>query len=127
MIQGAPGIEERVASVWTYGVEAGRISANRFVDVVSTTPAKLFGLYPRKGDIAVGSDADIVIWDPGVEWTLGLDQIHGNTDYSTFEGLEVKGAPALVMSRGRVLSREREYVGGEGGGEFLRRDPFSAP
>ncbi|MGI9659438.1 MAG: dihydropyrimidinase [Gaiellaceae bacterium] len=127
MIQGAPGIEERPASVWTHGVEAGRISMNRFVDVVSTTPAKLFGMYPRKGDIAVGSDADIVVWDPTVSWTLGLDQIHGNTDYSTFEGLEVKGAPALVMSRGRVLVRDREYVGGDGGGEFVRRETFSAP
>ena len=100
---------------------------DRFVDVVSTTPAKLFGLYPRKGDVAVGSDADIVIWDPNASWTLGLDQLHGNTDYSTFEGLEVKGSPALVMSRGRVLARERNYVGGEGGGEFLRRSKVSAP
>ena len=68
-----------------------------------------------------------MIWDPTVSWTLGLDQIHGNTDYSTFEGLEVKGAPALVMSRGRTIVRERDYVGGEGGGEFLRRSTFTAP
>ena len=127
MIQGAPGIEERPASVFTYGVGAGRLSLSRFVDVVSTMPAKLFGIHPQKGDIAVGSDADIVIWDPNVEWTLGLDQIHGNTDYSTFEGIDVKGAPALVLSRGRVLVRDREYVGGDGGGEFLRRSTFSAP
>ena len=127
MIQGAPGIEERPSVVYTYGVEAGRLSMNRFVDVVSTSPAKLFGLYPRKGDIAVGSDADIVIWNPSVKRTLGVDQIHGNTDYSTFEGLDVTGEPALVMSRGRTIVRNRDFVGAAGGGEFLRRDTFSAP
>jgi dihydropyrimidinase len=127
MIQGAPGIEERPSILYTYGVEAGRLSLSRFVDVVSTSPAKLFGLYPRKGDIAVGSDADIVIWDPSVKRTLGVDQIHGNTDYSTFEGIDVTGEPALVMSRGRTIVRNRDFVGKTGGGEFLRRDTFSAP
>lgn len=127
MIQGAPGIEERPSLVYTYGVDEGRISLNRYVDVVATSPAKLFGLYPRKGDIAVGSDADIVVWDPSGERELSVDQIHGNTDYSSFEGLRVKGSPSLVMSRGRALARERAFVGGSGGGEFLRRERFSAP
>ena len=127
MIQGAPGIEERPASIYTYGVGGGHISLNRFVEIISTMPAKLFGLYPQKGDIAVGSDADIVVWDPKASWTLGLNQIHGNTDYSTFEGLEVQGAPSIVISRGRILVRDREYIGSEGGGKFLKRSLFSAP
>jgi dihydropyrimidinase len=125
MIQGAPGIEERVVVLYTYGVTTGRLSLNRFVEVTSTAPARLFGLYPQKGDIAIGSDADIVVWDPNVEWTLGVAQNHGNTDYSLFEGLPVKGRPALVLSRGRVVVRDREYVGGEGGGRFLHRAPFT--
>jgi dihydropyrimidinase len=125
IIQGAPGIEERLSTLYTYGVEAGRLSLNRFVEVTSTAPAKLFGLYPQKGDVAIGADADLVVWDPAVEWTLGRDKLHGNTDYCTFEGLEVRGAPAVVLSRGRVVVRDREYVGGEGGGRFLHRAPFT--
>jgi len=127
IIQGAPGVEERLASVFTYGVHEGRLGLNRFVDVTSTAPAKLFGLYPQKGDVAVGSDADLIVWDPDVEWTLGVDHIHGNTDFSTFEGFPVRGAPAVVLSRGRVVSRDREYTGGDGGGRFLRRSPGRAP
>jgi dihydropyrimidinase len=125
IIQGAPGIEERLSTLYTFGVDAGRLSFNRFVDVTSTAPAKLFGLYPQKGDVAIGSDADLVVWDPTVEWTLEKDKLHGNTDYCTFEGLDVKGIPAVVLSRGRVVVRDREYVGGEGGGRFLHRAPFT--
>ena len=95
--------------------------------MTSTAPAKLFGLYPQKGDVAIGSDADLVVWDPTVEWTLAREKLHGNTDYCTFEGLEVRGAPAVVLSRGRVVVRDREYVGGEGGGRFLHRAPFTPP
>lgn len=127
VIQGAPGIETRLPVLYTYGVLAGRLSLNRFVEVTATGPARLFGLHPQKGDVAIGSDADLVVWDPSVEWTLTHDAMHGNTDYCTFEGMPVRGAPALVLSRGRVVVRDREYVGGEGGGRFLHRAPFDAP
>ena len=125
IIQGAPGIEERLPLLFTHGVEAGRLSLNRFVEVTSTGPARLFGLHPQKGDIAVGSDADLVVWDPGVEWTLTREAMHGKTDFCTFEGLPVRGAASIVMSRGRVVVRDRQYVGGEGGGRFLHRAPFT--
>jgi dihydropyrimidinase len=124
IIQGAPGIETRLPILHTYGVVAGQLSLNRFVEVTATAPAKLFGLYPQKGEVAIGSDADLVVWDPAVEWTLTNEAMHGNTDYCTFEGLPVQGAASLVMSRGRVVVRDREYVGGEGGGRFLHRAPF---
>jgi dihydropyrimidinase len=127
VIQGAPGIETRLPVLFAHGVVAGRLSLNRFVEATATAPARLFGLYPQKGDVAIGSDADLVVWDPSVEWTLTRDAMHGNTDFCTFEGLAVQGAPSLVMSRGRVVARDREYVGGEGGGRFLPRAPFSAP
>ena len=126
IIQGSPGIETRLPVLWTHGVVAGRLSLNRFVDTIATAPARLFGLYPQKGDIAIGSDADLVVWDPSVEWTLTIDALHGNTDYTTFEGMPVQGAPAVVLSRGRAVVRDREYVGGEGGGRFLHRAPFTA-
>lgn len=127
MIQGVPGVEERLSTLYTYGVQAGRITFNRFVDVTSTGPAKIFGLYPRKGDIAVGSDADLVVWDAEVEWMLTKDKLHGNTDYCTFEGIPVRGRASHVFSRGRALVREGDYVGGKGGGRFLRRAAFATP
>jgi dihydropyrimidinase len=127
IIQGAPGIEERLATVYTHGVLAGRLSLNRFVDVVATSPAKLFGLYPQKGDIAIGGDADLVVWDPKPRRTLSRELAHGNTDYCTFEGIEVQGAPSAVLTRGRLVVRDAEYIGGDGGGRFLRRTAFQAP
>ena len=127
MIQGAPGVEERLSTLYTYGVDAGRISFNRFVDITSTGPAKLFGLYPQKGDVAVGSDADLVVWDAAAEWTLTKDELHGNTDYCTFEGVPVRGRASHVFSRGRALVSDGDYVGGDGGGRFLRRAAFTAP
>jgi dihydropyrimidinase len=125
IIQGAPGIETRLPVLYTYGVAAGRMTLNRFVETTATAPARLFGLYPQKGDIAIGADADILVWDPAVEWTLSVDGLHGKTDYTTFEGMPVQGAPAAVLSRGRVVVRDREFVGGEGGGRFLHRSPFN--
>ncbi len=126
IINGMPGIEERLFILYTYGVEAGHFSLNRFVEVNSTNPAKLFGLYPRKGDIAIGSDADLVIWDPQVEWTLSKANTHSNSDFCSFEGLRVKGSPTLVLSRGRTVVKDRQFVGQIGAGQFLRRAPFSA-
>lgn len=127
IINGMPGVEERLFILYTYGVLKNRMSLNRFVEVTSTMPAKLFGLYPRKGDIAVGSDADLVVWDPDVEWTLTVDKMHSNCDYCTYEGLDVQGYPSLVLSRGNVIVRDREFVGKVGAGQFLERAPFQAP
>lgn len=127
IINGMPGIEERLYILFTYGVLEGRLSLNRFVDVISTGPARLFGLYPRKGDVAIGFDADLVVWDPGVEWTLSVEEMHSNVDYCAYEGLPVKGSPAYVLSRGQVVVQDRKFVGRDGAGQFLRRTPFWAP
>jgi dihydropyrimidinase len=98
---------------------------NRFVELVSTTPAKLFGLYPRKGTIAVGSDADLVIFDPNREHTISAKTHHMRVDYSMFEGIKVKGMPDVVMSRGRVLVEKDNFLGKAGGGSFLRRATYA--
>jgi dihydropyrimidinase len=98
---------------------------NRFVEIVSTTPAKLFGLYPRKGTVAVGSDADLVIFDPFREHTISAKTHHMRVDYSMFEGIRVKGMPDVVLSRGRVLVENNEFHGRPGAGEFLKRNTYS--
>jgi dihydropyrimidinase len=127
IINGAPGIEERMVVLYTHGVLTGKLSLNRWVEVTATAPAKLFGLYPRKGDVAIGADADLVVWDPRAEWTMSVERLHGNTDYSIYEGMPVRGRAAAVLSRGRVVSRDGEFVGRPGAGEFLHRAPFAAP
>ncbi len=120
---GAPGVEERL--ILTYqGVHDGRLSLNRFVDLVSTTPAKTFGLYPEKGTIAVGSDADLVIWDPDAELTITRSALHQNVDYTLYEGKTVRGVPDTVTLRGDVIVAGRQYVGRPGTGRFLPRRPF---
>jgi dihydropyrimidinase len=98
---------------------------NRFVELTSTSAAKLFGLFPRKGTIAVGSDADIVIFDPNEEMTLSVETHHMNVDYSAYEGMKVRGATKTVMSRGRVVIDEGKYTGKPGDGEFLKRSALS--
>src|SRR5437763_4676031 len=100
---GAPGVETRLTLVHNGGVRTGRISLNRFVEVCSTTPARMFGLFPRKGTIAVGSDADIVVFDPEATQTLGLETLHMRVDYNPYEGTVVQGAPAVVISNGAVI------------------------
>jgi dihydropyrimidinase len=118
---GGPGIEHRMSLVYSGGVDQGRFSVNRFVELVATTPAKLFGLYPRKGTIAVGSDADLVIFDPKREHTISAKTHHMRVDYSMFEGIDVKGMPELVFSRGRVLVDNEKFLGRAGQGEFVKR------
>ena len=118
---GAPGVEFRLPLLFDGGVKAGRISLNRFVQLIATAPAKMFGLFPRKGTIAVGSDADIVIFDPDEKHTLSADTHHSNVDYSLFEGREVTGRVRKVFSRGRVVVDGNEWLGRAGGGEYLRR------
>jgi dihydropyrimidinase len=118
---GAPGVENRMALIYNGGVVEQRISLNRFVELTSTAAAKMFGLFPRKGTIAVGSDADIVIFDPDKEQTFSVKTQHMNADYSAYEGKTVKGVVELVLSRGRVVVENGEFKGKAGGGQFLKR------
>jgi dihydropyrimidinase len=124
---GAPGIETRLTLVHDGGVRPGRISMNRFVELCSTTPARMFGLFPRKGTIAVGSDADIVIFDPERSTTLGVKTLHMKVDYNPYEGRTVKGSPSTVISNGEVVIDGGHFVGKKGAGRFLRRGPSLAP
>jgi len=129
---GAPGIESRLMLIYTGGVltngamaqDAQKIDIHRFVDAVSTAPAKIFGLFPRKGTIAVGSDADIVIFDPNVEMVISAETHHMRVDYNPYEGMKVKGVPTTVLSRGKVIVADGEFVGKPGQGKFLKRDVF---
>jgi dihydropyrimidinase len=118
---GAPGIETRMSLVYDGGVAAGRISLNRFVELTSTSPAKIFGLFPRKGTIAPGSDADIVVFDPTRRITLSASTLHMNVDYNPYEGREVTGAIDTVLSRGRLVIENGKFVGRAGAGAFLKR------
>src|SRR5271168_1592426 len=122
---GGPGIENRMSLVFSGGVNGGRFSPNRFVQLVSTAPAKLFGLYPRKGTIAVGSDADIVVFDPNEEMVISAKTHHMRVDYSMFEGIRVKGVAKIVLSRGRVIVENGEFKGRAGSGEFIKRRQYS--
>src|SRR3989440_2361054 len=122
---GGPGIEHRMSLIYSGGVHGRRFSANRFVEIVSTAPAKLFGLYPRKGTIAVGSDADLVIFNPNHEETISAKTHHMRVDYSMFEGIRITGAPRTVLSRGRVIIDAGKFTGRPGAGQFLRRQPYS--
>lgn len=119
---GAPGIETRMSLVYDGGVRTGRISLNRFVELTSTSPAKIFGLFPRKGTIAPGSDADIVIFDPDKKVTLSARTHHMRVDYSPYEGREVTGVTDTVLSRGRVIIENGQFVGRAGAGTFLKRN-----
>jgi len=122
---GGPGVENRLQLLHHYGVNGKRISLNRWVEIVSTAPAKMFGLYPRKGTIAVGSDADIVIWDPEQELTVSAKTHHMRVDYSMFEGFQVKGNAETVLSRGAVVVDKGRWLGREGQGRFVRRDTYA--
>jgi dihydropyrimidinase len=118
---GAPGIETRMSLVYDGGVRAGRISLNRFVELTSTSPAKIFGLFPRKGTIAPGSDADIVVFDPNRQITLAAKTLHMKVDYNPYEGRQVTGAADTVLSRGRMVIENGKFVGRPGSGAFLKR------
>ncbi|WP_146401686.1 dihydropyrimidinase [Pseudobythopirellula maris] len=120
---GIPSVEHRVQLLYHHGVTTGRIDLSTFVDSASTQAAKLFGLYPKKGTIAVGSDADLVVWDPDWEGVLSVDTHHMQTDYSAFEGWEQVGRADTVTVRGEVMVRGGEFVGPEGKGQFLKREP----
>ena len=123
---GMPGVETRLHLLWE-GVTQGKISMNRFVEITATAPAKLFGLYPRKGSLAIGADADIVVWDPRRALRLGVDTLHMRVDYSPFEGRVVPGSPSHVLSRGELIVQNGQWVGKakQGRGQFLRRGTFA--
>jgi dihydropyrimidinase len=118
---GLPGVEDRMDLLHDGGVVAGKISKERWVQITSTAPAKLFGMYPRKGAVAVGSDADLVIYDPNRTRVISAQSHHMNVDYSCYEGRTVQGASDIVMSRGSVVVRNGEFTGRKGHGKFLKR------
>jgi len=120
---GIPGIEARLALLHTFGVRQGRISLQRWVQVCSTGPARMFGLYPRKGTLVPGADADVVLFDPNKQLTLSHSILHENVDYTPYEGLHLTGYPVFTLRRGEVLMREGEYVG-QTAGQYLARRPF---
>jgi dihydropyrimidinase len=120
---GLPGVEERLNVMYQGGVVEGRLSINRWVELCCTNPAKMFGMYPKKGTIAVGSDADIVVYDPGTSFVYSADTIHMNIDYTAYDGMEINGRVDTVLSRGTVVVENDEYVGHKGHGQYLRRGP----
>ncbi|HSW39605.1 MAG TPA: dihydropyrimidinase [Acidobacteriota bacterium] len=125
--RGFPGIQERLSVLCSAGVRGGKISANRFVELASTFPAKLFGLFPRKGALAVGSDADVIIYDPKAEITLSKDFNLSRSDYTPYEGMKVRGSIWLVLQRGKIIARENKITVRAGEGEFLSCAKFSLP
>lgn len=120
---GIPGIEDRVNLLYTHGVKRGRLTLDRFVEAASTRAAKLFGLFPRKGTIAVGSDADLVVYDTNYRGAIRAKSQFTNNDYNGFEGMETEGRPAVVTVRGRVQVRDGQFVGERGRGRLLKREP----
>jgi dihydropyrimidinase len=123
---GAPGVETRMSLVFDGGVRTGRISLNRWVQLMSTAPAKIFGLYPRKGTLAPGADADVVVFDPEKEITLSHKTLHMRVDYNPYEGRKVKGAPTQVFSRGELVVDGDKWLGKKGHGKFQKRGPIQA-
>lgn len=121
---GCPGAQDRLALLWTYGVEKGKISRQKFVDVFATAPAKIVGLFPQKGQIEVGSDADIVIFDPNYKGVISVkDSLHGS-DYNAFEGMEQIGRPEKVFLRGKLMVENSKFVGQKGQGKYIKTKPY---
>ena len=120
---GIPSVEDRVNLIYTYGVRSGRIDLNTMVDACSTQAAKIFGLYPQKGTIGLGSDADLVVYDPDYRGTITAQKQQMDVDYSAFEGWEIQGQPSTVTVRGQIQVRNGQFVGTPGRGQLLRREP----
>lgn len=121
---GAPGLQNRLAVLWTYGVEKGKISRQQLVDYYSTTPAKLNGLYPKKGSLCVGGDADIVIYNPNYSGIFTVADMLHDVDYCSFEGMEQIGQVETVFLRGKKIVKEAKYVGENGDGKLLKGSPY---
>jgi dihydropyrimidinase len=122
---GLPVVGDRLPVLWTYGVRQGHLTENQFVALTSTNPAKIFGLYPKKGTIMVDSDADLVIWDPNRKITYGVDWAQHRTDYNLFEGWNLIGYPETVFLRGRIIVNQDEWHGEPGTGFYLKRNPYA--
>ena len=122
---GMPGLEDRMMVMWTGGVNSGKISPTRFVELNCTNPARIFGMYPRKGTIAIGSDADIVVWDPNKQHVLSVETHHMRCDYNVYEGMQVTGVPVMVFQRGKKLVDGDQWFGTNGGGQFIPRTPYA--
>jgi dihydropyrimidinase len=120
---GIPGIEDRVNLLYTHGLKRGRLELDRFVDAASTRAARLFGLFPQKGTIAVGSDADLVVYDSDYRGVVSAKSQHVNNDYSGFEGMEIEGRPSVVTVRGKIQVRDGKFIGERGRGKMLKRKP----
>jgi dihydropyrimidinase len=123
---GLPGVEDRVDLLHDGGVVGGRITRERWVELISTAPARLFGMYPRKGTVSVGADADLVVYDPNRRHTISARTHHMDVDYSCYEGREVQGASDVVLSRGSVIVRNGEFTGKKGAGRFIKRSTADA-
>ncbi|NRA88628.1 MAG: dihydropyrimidinase [Rhizobiales bacterium] len=123
---GTGGLEDRMPMLWTYGVETGRLTMNEFVNVTSTNIAKILNMYPKKGAILVGSDADIVVWDPKLSKTISAKTQQSSIDYNVFEGKAVTGLPRYTLTRGQVAIEEGRILTQEGQGKFVKREPFQA-
>lgn len=118
---GVPGVETRIPLIYDRGVNSGKISLNHFVEIIATNPAKIFGMYPQKGSIMIGADADIVIFDPKLKKTISQKMLHENVDYTAFEGFEVTGYPIMTLSRGKVIVKDGDFIGTVGEGKFVAR------
>jgi len=122
---GVPGIEDRQMIMWDKGVNGGHFNANRFVELTATNPAKIFGMYPRKGTIAINGDADIVLWDAHAKHTISAATMHMRTDYNLYEGWQVSGKPGKVFLRGKLIVDGDKWLGEQGKGQFVRRSPHA--
>ena len=122
---GVPTIEHRMSLLWTFGVSTGKLSVQRFVELTAGNPARIFGLYPRKGTLLPGSDADIVLWDPSLKHTISVTSSHMRTDHDLWEGIEVEGYPLQVYLRGHLLVDRGKWLGKAGFGQFLHRQTNS--
>nr|MDQ6939041.1 amidohydrolase family protein [Verrucomicrobiota bacterium] len=120
---GIPSLEDRVNLLYTHGVKAGRLDLHKFVNVASTNVAKIFGLFPRKGSIQIGADADMVVYDPNYRGKISAKTQMMNVDYSAFEGWDIEGRPSVVTVRGEVAVRDGKFVGTIGRGQMLKREP----
>jgi dihydropyrimidinase len=122
---GTGGVEDRMGILWHHGVNTGRLTVSEFVAITSSNAAKIFNIYPRKGMIAAGSDADIVIWDPEMERTISKDTHHQNIDFNIFEGMTVKGANTTTISQGNIVYKDGELRTVKGAGHYINRPTYA--
>lgn len=122
---GLPGLEDRMLVMWEHGVNSGRLTPMKFVELMATNPAKIFGMYPRKGTLAIGSDADILVWDPDADYVISAATHHMRVDYNLYEGMQIRGKPIRVYQRGNLLVDGDAWHGQNGAGQYIPRQPFA--